>query len=82
MVRKKIDNTNFIENKTNRRNTFTKRKRGFLKKSIEFCNLCGLDMYVMIHDKLENRMIEFRSEKEFGVDAVNKLIMDRKQKKI
>ena len=51
MVRKKIDNINFIEDKNNRHNTFQKRKRGFFKKAIEFCNLCGLDIYIVIYDK-------------------------------
>ena len=50
MVRKKIDNINYIANKSDRLNTFQKRKRGFLKKAIEFCNLCGLDMFMALHD--------------------------------
>jgi hypothetical protein len=71
MVRKKIDNINFIEDKNNRHNTFQKRKRGFLKKAIEFCNLCGLDIYILIHDKEKQKLIEFRSDKEFKVKKVS-----------
>jgi hypothetical protein len=50
MVRKKIDNTDFIADKADRMNTFQKRKRGLIKKTIEFCKLCGLDMFLAIHD--------------------------------
>lgn len=62
MVRKKIDNINFISDKNNRQNTFQKRKRGFLKKAIEFCNLCGLEIFMVIYDKERQKIIEFRSE--------------------
>ena len=51
MVRKKIDNINFISDKNNRQNTFQKRKRGFLKKAIELSVLCGQDIFLVIFDK-------------------------------
>lgn len=63
MVRKKIDNINYIADKANRLNTFQKRKRGFLKKAIEFCHLCGLEMFTVIYDADQKRLLEFRSSK-------------------
>jgi hypothetical protein len=77
MVRKKIENINFITDKNNRHNTFQKRKRGFFKKAIEFCNLCGLDIYIAIHDKEKNKLIEFRSDNEFKVNKVRELVKNR-----
>ena len=40
-----------IEGNKDRQNTFLKRKRGFLKKAIEYCNLCGLQMHIIILDQ-------------------------------
>lgn len=82
MVRKKIDNINYIADKANRLNTFQKRKRGFLKKAIEFCHLCGLDMLMVIHDSEQNRLIEFRSSKKFSTRTVNNIKHLRKSKNI
>ena len=63
MVGKKIDNTNFIADKADRMNTFLKRKRGFLKKAIEISKLCGLEMFMAIHDPKQKCVIEYRSSK-------------------
>lgn len=79
MVRKKIDNINFISDKNNRQNTFQKRKRGFLKKAIEFCNLCGLDIYILIHDKQKKKLIEFRSDKNFKSNVAKDLVKNRQK---
>ena len=73
MVRKKIDNIKYIENKNDRNNTFQKRKRGLLKKAIEFSNKCGLDMTVTISDPNEKRLIEYRSDKKFNTEAAAKI---------
>jgi hypothetical protein len=77
MVRKKQENINFIECKNSRHNTFQKRKRGFLKKAIEFCHLCGLDIYIVIHDPEKQKLIEFKSQKNFKLKDVKKLIKKR-----
>ena len=73
MVRNKIDNTKFISNKSDRNNTFQKRKRGILKKAIEFSKKCGLDMTFTIMDPNENRIIEYRSSKAFSAEAAVKI---------
>lgn len=78
MVRKKIDNINYISDKTSRLGTYLKRKRGFLKKAIEFSKLCGLDMFLVILDSDQNRLIEYRSSESFGVSKVKKIKSDRK----
>lgn len=62
MGKKKIDNLLFIEDKNMRNITFCKRKRGLLKKTIEICSLCGLDMFMFVYDKDKKKMIEFRSD--------------------
>jgi hypothetical protein len=51
MGKKKIDNLLFIEDKNMRNITFCKRKRCLLKKTIEICSLCGLDMFMFVYDK-------------------------------
>ena len=73
MVRKKIDNTKYISNKSDRNETFQKRKRGILKKAVEFSKKCGLDMTFTIQDPDENRIIEYRSSKAFSAKAAMKI---------
>ena len=41
MGKKKIDNIKYMEDKNQRNITFSKRKRGLLKKIIELSSLCG-----------------------------------------
>jgi len=51
MGKKKIDNIKFMEDKNQRNITFSKRKRGLLKKVIELSSLCGQEILMYIYDK-------------------------------
>jgi hypothetical protein len=59
MGKKKIDNLLYIENRNLRNIAYHIRKRGLMKKVIEFSSMCGLDMYLFVHDKLSDKMIEY-----------------------
>ena len=62
MGKKKIDNIKFMEDKNQRNITFSKRKRGLLKKVIELSSLCGQNILMFIYDKTKSKIIEFRSD--------------------
>lgn len=51
MGKKKIDVTDLIESPSRRAVTYSKRKRGLIKKAIELSTLCGQDMFIAIFDK-------------------------------
>jgi hypothetical protein len=74
MGKKKIDNIKFMEDKNQRNITFSKRKRGLLKKVIELSRLCGQDILMFIYDKTKSKIIEFRSDCTFDIDFAKNLI--------
>jgi hypothetical protein len=61
MGKKKIDNLQYLQDKHLRNIAFTFRKRGLLKKCIEISSMCGLDVYLLIRDKHQNKTVEFQS---------------------
>ena len=73
MGKKKIDNIRFVSNKNQRNVTYSKRKRGILKKAIELSSLCGQDIFLIIFDKEKQKLIEFRSSNEFSSKIVDSL---------
>ena len=82
MGKKKIDNLLFIEDKNMRNITFCKRKRGLLKKAIEICSLCGLDMFMFVYDKEKQKMIEFRSDQNFKLSKVESLLQAKSKEDV
>ncbi len=70
MVRKKIDTSKFIDDKVRKCIVFAKRKRGFLKKAIEISRLCGWQIYLCMKEQSKDRVIEFQSHSDFGLNQV------------
>ena len=52
-----------IEDKAQRINIKSKRKRTLLRKAIEVSQLCSLDILIIIRDKETNKIIEYSSGK-------------------
>ena len=52
-----------IEDKANRINIKSKRKRTLLRKAIEVSQLCCLDILIVIRDTESNKIIEYNSGK-------------------
>ena len=78
MGKKKVDCIKYIADKNQRNVTYSKRKRGLLKKSIEISRMCGKTVFLVVYDSAKHKMVEFRSTKQFDVDFVKKLI-DQKE---
>ena len=55
-----------IEDKSNRINVKSKRKRTLLRKAIEVSQLCGLDIFIMIRDNETKKLMEYSSGKIEG----------------
>ena len=66
MGRKKIDATHLIEDNVKRCIVFSKRKRGLLKKAIELSRLCGWDIFMVMKEREKERVVQFKTQEEFG----------------
>ena len=73
MGKKKFDHIKLVPNKNQRNVTYSKRKRGILKKAIELSILCGQDIFMVIFDKEKQKLIEFRSKLDFNPSIVESL---------
>lgn len=51
MGKKKVDVSKFLEDQEKRDVTFSKRKRGVIKKMIELSRMCGQDIFLVIFDR-------------------------------
>ena len=51
MGKKKIDVCGLINHEGRRTVTYSKRKRGIIKKAIELSRMCGQDIFMIIFDK-------------------------------
>jgi len=60
-----------VENVSQRNVTYSKRKRGILKKAIELSILCAQDIYLVVFDKEKQKLIEFNSSEEFTRSIVS-----------
>ena len=74
MGKKKVDVCKFLEDQDKRDVTFSKRKRGIIKKIIELSRMCGQDIFMVIFDKSKQKIVEYRSEAKFGIQIVNALL--------
>ena len=57
MGKKKVDVFKFIEDQDKRDVTFSKRKRGVIKKLIELSKMCGLDTFMVVFDKEKQKLV-------------------------
>ena len=53
---------------TEQKNTLKKRRRGILKKCIELATKCDQEVMLLIHDKQEDRYIEYHSGEHLTLD--------------
>ena len=59
--------------------TFTKRKRGILKKCIEVSEICGQDVFMVILDRKSKRIVELNSTPDFNLQAVTSAMEDHEK---
>ena len=57
MGKRKINIDKIIDNKTARKVTFCKRKKGLIKKAMELSILCGKDISLVIFDETKNKLV-------------------------
>ena len=65
-----------IEDKSKRQVTYNKRKKGFLKKAIEFSQLCELQIHITILDKKKCKLVQFKSHEDFDLAYIQKILQD------
>ena len=59
MGKLKVDNLEYVKDRTLRNIAYHVRKRGLIKKAIELSAMCGLDIYLLIHDKEKDKIIQY-----------------------
>ena len=74
MGKKKLDHFNIIANKDQRLVSYSKRKRGIIKKGIELSIMCDQDIFMVIFDKAKQKLVEYRSNADFSINVVNSLL--------
>jgi len=76
MGKKKVDVCKYIPNKMQRDVTYSKRKRGLIKKAIELSKMCGQDIFLIIFDKNKQKIVEYRNDHKFQIKIVNALLQE------
>lgn len=74
MGRRKIDTNTVIKDQYRRDVTFSKRKRGAIKKLIELSSLCKIDILCVMFDKDKQKLIQYRSNPNFKVSLCNAML--------
>ena len=75
MGKKKVDNLQYLSDRSLRNIAYHIRKRGLLKKAIELSSMCGLEMYLLIYDKEKDKIIEYQSDDQFDLNKVSEIII-------
>ena len=66
------------ENLRNLRNTKWRRKKNFVKKSLEISYQCDVDMIMLIFDKKYDRFQQIYTSDEFTLDTYNRIYAEDK----
>ena len=59
-----------LENHTQRLYAYAQRKRGLLKKAMEISILCEQDMFLVLFDRKDKKLVTLTSSEDFTIDAV------------
>jgi hypothetical protein len=65
-----------IQDTTLRRITYSKRKKGLIKKAVEMSLLCGQDVMLTMYNKDNKKLVVYQSTPEFTVAKVKDLLAD------
>ena len=76
MGRKKIKIT-YIEDTQLRKVTCCKRKKGLLKKAMEFSLLCGNDVLLVIRDNQNDQVIMYNSLSSEDITLFNNVVINK-----
>ena len=62
-----------IENENQRKICYFKRKRAIIKKAMELSILCDQEMFMVMYDKIMNKMVVYSSSNKLDVDQLRDL---------
>ena len=63
-----------IEDIKSRRVTYSKRKRGLIKKAIELSEMCGQHICITIFDKQRQKLVQYNSSFDFNPKVVSEIL--------
>ena len=54
--------------------TISKRKKGVIRKAIELSALCGLDVFMVIFDREQQKLFELNSDPDFDHHVISHML--------
>ncbi len=66
MGKKKITDLKLIQDDAKRNNTYSKRKKGLIKKAMELSILCSQKIFLAMYDENRQKLVLYKSTSEFG----------------
>ena len=64
----------YIEDPKKRKVNTVKKKRAVIKKVIELSALCGLDIFMVVFDRNNQKIVEFNSDQDFDQHVISHIL--------
>ena len=64
MGKRKLESMDKIKNENTRKITYSKRKKGLLKKAIELSKLCDQTCFLYVYDREMKKVVHYASDRE------------------
>ena len=74
MGRNKVDVCQLVQNSDRRTITYSKRKRGLIKKAIELSTMCDQYVSLTLFDKKKSKIVQYCSSYDFNPKLVTSLL--------
>ena len=66
MGKRKLENYDQIEDKAGRNVTYSKRKKGVIKKAMELSHLCAQEILLVMFNKKNQKLVIYQSSEDFS----------------
>ena len=77
MGKRKLKNFDTIQDKQERNITFSKRKKGVIKKAMELSFLCDQEVFMAFYNKDSKKLVLYQSTSEFNIQKLNEILVNR-----
>jgi hypothetical protein len=77
MGKNKLTHYDTIKDKHAKNITFSKRKKGVIKKAMEISHLCEQDVFVALYNRENKKLVLYQSTPDFTPLKINEIIVNR-----